>query len=83
MVGQLSALSYNNARAEIAVPNNSRTDKRCRYNQQRGWGPSLIVAALCRYRFAMSIDPCAWVDGGRIEMGPVAQTLHAASWRGK
>jgi len=39
MVGQLSALSYNNARVEIAVPNNSRTDKRCRYNQQTAvWG---------------------------------------------
>jgi hypothetical protein len=38
MVGRLSALSHYNARVEIAVPNNSRTDKRCRCNQQRSLG---------------------------------------------
>src|SRR5215831_12182034 len=36
--GRSSALSYNNARVEIAVPNNSRTDKRCRCNQQMRFG---------------------------------------------
>jgi len=51
MVGRSSALSYNNASVEMVVPNNSKTDKRCRCNQQTRFGkPSLIVAALCRYR---------------------------------
>jgi hypothetical protein len=38
MVGRSSALSYNNARVEIAVPNNSRTNKCCRCHQQRSLG---------------------------------------------
>jgi hypothetical protein len=45
MVGRSSALSHNNASVEIVVPNNSRTDNRCRCNQQRGLNDAEDIGA--------------------------------------
>jgi hypothetical protein len=66
MVERSSALSHNNARVEIAVPNNARPGKRCRCNQQR----SLVV---CRGAYVGRASPKKLQkrDGGHGSPWPV------------
>jgi len=89
MVGRSSALSHYNVRVEIAVPNNSRTDKLCRCNQQGSLVDDQRPSCSARMRqgglqwtLVSSPTCCAGVEHGQTQtqtQKPTASQIHLAS----